>query len=70
MKCCDKFLLFFLVYLPFLKKICCWSKKDQLTRVFDKGEKKIFKDLNVYHLLKRLNKLESTVYLSQDVSTF
>ena len=53
--CLDKFLLLIHLKIPFLNKISCWSKKAPLKRAFKKGQQKIFRDLNVYHLIKRLN---------------
>ena len=37
-------------------------------RVFQKGKKKIYRDLNVYHLIKRLNQLENITFFQNKTS--
>ena len=51
------------VSLPCCFKYSCWHKKKHLTRIYNKGEKRIYRDLNVYHLIKRVNQLENVTYL-------
>ena len=61
--CLDKFMLFIHSYLACIYKISCWRKKFHLTRVFQKGKNKIFRDLNVYHMIRRLTQLENVTAL-------
>lgn len=41
-----------------------------LMRAYRRGKKKIYKDLNVYHLIKRLNQLENITYFQSKMSGF
>ena len=51
----DKFLLFFSIKCKIISKCFCWKKKTALMGLYKKAKTKILRDLNVYHLIKRLN---------------
>ena len=57
LKLFDQILLLFHYYVPCIKKISCWRKKDILTRLYARGRRKIIKNLNVFHLLTQLKEI-------------
>ena len=59
----DKILLFFHHFCPpCLSKFSCWSKKERMMRLYLKGSNKLYNNLNVFKILKRINELTLIVY--------
>ena len=53
----DQFLILPHFYIPFFNRISCWKKRKEMTRVFDKGQKNLQWDMNIFRVVSRLNYL-------------
>ena len=58
----DKIFLFIHTNSRCIRRYSCWKKKNLLTALYKQAQSKILKDLNVYHIVKRLNQLENILY--------
>lgn len=64
-KLIDKILLYFCQLHPFVPMCCCQSKngrKSRLIRMFEKGKRRLYNNLNILKMMKRINELTLIVY--------
>lgn len=51
----DKLLILPHFYIPGLNRISCWKKRYAMTTLWRRGRKKLYKDLNIFHVVNRVN---------------
>lgn len=51
----EKFLILPHIYIPGLNRISCWKKRYEMTRLYERGKRKLEQDMNIFRVINRLN---------------